>query len=203
MSWNCNGLLGSILCLWLALPAGYCATIFAENFNTGSLPAGWTTSGFGGSWSITSLCPASTPGCSSGDYAYYGDTGSCEYVDGDAELTSPVINLPLDQTITLNCSRHDAPPPPPPGGMFGPPSALVRVYYDLGTGFWSGDDVVTTNDGIWETRTVDLTLYAGQSIQLAFSFSAFMTGISGLGWQVDNILVADDSAGPILSASAR
>jgi hypothetical protein len=87
--------------------------------------------------------------------------------------------------------------------MFGPPSALVRVYYDLGTGFWSGEDTVITNDGIWETRTVDLTSYAGQSIQLGFSFSAFMTGISGLGWQVDNILVADDSAGPILSASAR
>ncbi|TVQ64004.1 MAG: hypothetical protein EA379_02935 [Phycisphaerales bacterium] len=151
--------------------------VFYENFPTGSLSGGWTASGL---WNITDQCGSG--GCDGSFFAYYGQTSTCTYNSGAAntgDLTSPSItlpNVPAGGSITLTyCSRRE--------------SESLQTY-DLSR-LYIGTTIVDQpvgNNLTWETRTVDLTPYAGQTIQLRFNFDTRDNILNDfLGWQVDGI----------------
>lgn len=148
------------------------------NFNDG-LPSGWTTSGL---WNITGSCAVSNS-CDGPQWAYYGQTGSCNYETSGAN-SGEMISAPI------------AIPSVPPGG-----SVELSFCYNLLTEASTAYDVATfsvvggqsvelSDSSNWTEFTMDLTSYAGETIQLRWHFDT----IDGLynnfrGWQVDAISI--------------
>jgi len=152
--------------------------IFTENFENG-LPAGWTTSGL---WHVTDQCPRPNT-CDATRWAYYGRDGSCNFDAGTTQgaLTAAPITLPTSNLITLTyCSAYGGESGGAPSGY---DAAWLTVNGDL------IDDV--GGDGpqySWETRTVDLTAYAGETVVLAWRFDTRDSTVNeSLGWQVTSI----------------
>jgi hypothetical protein len=152
----------------------------------GSLPAGWSASGL---WHISSTCaPSGTP-CAGTSWAYYGQDSTCTFNSGainTGTLTAAPIVLPSV----------------PPGGSISLTycSALVTENlspYDAATVLVNGAELDHASDSAaWETRTVNLTSYAGQSITLGFKFDT-VDNINNdfRGWHVDNIRISASGVG--------
>lgn len=165
--------------------------IFSEDFETG-IPGDWTISGAPaewnppddpGPWYATSGCSGGG-GCTGSTWAYCGNPNTCTY-DGagtvNASLFTPAINLPAigpNERLRLvfctamsneNASRYDR--------------GIVRIAgLDL--------DETPHTDGAWITREVDLSGFAGQSVQLEFWFNTFDTFSNAFGgWKIDSIAV--------------
>ena len=154
--------------------------IYTENFGNG-LPAGWTTSGL---WHITDQCPRPNT-CNATQWAYYGGDGSCDFNAGNTQgaLTAAPITLPASALITLTyCSAYGGEAGGAPSGY---DAAWLTVNGDL------IDDI--SGDGqqlAWETRTVNLAAYAGETIVLAWRFDTQDHTVNqGLGWQVTSISI--------------
>ena len=156
-------------------------TLFDESFEAG-LPAGWSADGL---WQITGACPVGTPPAGS-SWAYYGLTASCTYDTGSqttGALTSPPIALPV-----------------PPGGG----SVTLRYFSNLETenetGYdWAGlylDETLIDSPAetaSWESRSVDLTPWAGQTVELSFRFDSVDDYYNNFhGWQVDGVVITAD-----------
>jgi hypothetical protein len=157
-----------------------------QDFSSGSLPPTWTATG---SWGVSEMC--SEPGsCSDGPVAYFGDPDQCTYDHGTdqfGDLTLPAIPLPAPAGAVMlrYCSRYQ-----------GEAGSAGGAGYDWAWVEVNGvvvDDVSGSNlEGVdtgWESRSVDLTAYAGQTVTIAFRFdtidSCCSTGY--LGWQIDNL----------------
>jgi len=160
-------------------------TIFTEGFGSVDLSEGWTATGL---WNITDQCGSDA--CEGSLFAYYGQTSTCTYNTGSTttgSLMSPEITLPaLEQggSITLTyCSRR---------------TTESLQTYDLTRVRVNGTiiDQPVGNNADWQTRTVNLGAYAGQTIRLDFNFDS-RDGILNdfLGWQIDNIRVTAIAAG--------
>ena len=160
-------------------------TYLDESFESGAFDEEWSTTGL---WNITSQCADSV--CDGKLFAYYGQTSNCTFNTGAANtgsLTSPSISLPElapGGSITLTyCSRR---------------VTESLQSYDLSRVYINGAvvDQPLGNNTEWQTRTVNLTAYAGQTIQLEFHFDS-RDGIQNdfLGWQVDNVRVTAIAAG--------
>ncbi len=141
-----------------------------ESFALG-LPVGWTATGI---FSVTGSCPAAGA-CDSPSWAYAGNAATCGYGDGQhGGLVSPLIDLP-------------------------PGSAELRYCSALSTELDSDfADVVVNNvrverlsggGGAWESRVVDLSEFAGESIQVIFRLQSDANVSGTLGWLVDNVQV--------------
>ncbi|MCK4658391.1 MAG: hypothetical protein KAV82_02625 [Phycisphaerae bacterium] len=149
----------------------------------GGLPAGWSAIGL---WHITDQCPRSND-CDPTHWAYYGQDGPCNFDVGTNAgiLTAPAINLPSAgvNSVTLSyCSAYNGEGPP---------------YRDAAWVSVNGIEVdnvsVEGTQLTWETRTVDLTSYAGQTVVLAWHFDSQDEIFNGqLGWQVDRIQVVSE-----------
>ncbi|MBC7834237.1 MAG: S8 family serine peptidase [Phycisphaerales bacterium] len=155
------------------------SVVLTEDF--AAAPVGWTTTGL---WHHSSLCPI-TPTCDGGSsWMAYNQDSNCNFNNGGTNsgtMTSPMIALPPvppGGTITMTyCSNLDTEP---------------ASSYDLAFLFIGADQLDEPSElDTWETRTVDLTSYAGQSVQLRFSFNT-VDGIQNdhRGWQVDNISIS-------------
>jgi Subtilase family len=152
---------------------------FAEDFEGGGLPGGWSATGL---WNITSSCSPATP-CNGTFFAYFGQTASCTYNIGaraTGTLKSPVIAVPAfnpagGATLTY-CYNYEREANP----IFD--KAQVIINGDI------VDEPPTTNT--WDTRQVDLSKYAGQNIRVEFFFDS-TDGFSNnfRGFQVDGISV--------------
>jgi len=151
-----------------------------------SFPAGWTANGL---WHMSSTCvPGGTP-CAGPQWAYYGQEGTCNFDTGATNtgtLTAPPIVLPAvpsGGSITMTYC-----------------SALTTENlspYDAATVLINGNPIDNAGQAAsWETRTVDLTSFAGQTITLAFKFDT-VDNINNAfrGWQVDNIKITASAAG--------
>jgi hypothetical protein len=139
--------------------------LLSESFETG-LPQGWETQGL---WHVTDQCaPAST--CDGTTFAYYGLDGSCDFDTGATTSGSLLL---------------------PPVAV--PTSALgAELVFDTATVYVNDLPMdVVSDDGIqdnWVTRSVDLSPFIGQSVNVRFTFDSvdFLFNINR-GWQIDRV----------------
>ncbi len=140
------------------------------DFDAG-LPTGWTTSGI---FSVNGNCSGAGAGvCGGSLWAYAGNSGSCTYGDAEAgSLVSPPIDLPPGRPELRFCTAY-----------------TTELNFDFA-------DVVVNNvimerlhggTGVWENHTIDLTQFAGQSIQIMFRIQSDSSVSGTLGWLVDNV----------------
>ena len=151
----------------------------------GGLPAGWTATGL---WNITStLCGNGVP-CDGTSIAYYGQTSSCTFATGttpnSGSLTSPLILVP---TV-------------PAGGSVFLDYCSSLVTENLASWDIAEVDVnntlvdVAAESSIWETRSANLTAFAGQSVSLRFFFNTVDGQFNSFrGWQVDHLRLRTSS----------
>ncbi len=155
--------------------------LFSENFTSG-LPAGWTATGL---WHTTAACPRAEP-CEAAPWAYYGIDASCNFNTGATTagvLTAPPIAIPANalQVTLYYCSAY--------GGQSGNSNASGMDWAWVAANGIEVDDVSAGLSQLtWETRTVDLSAFAGQNVTLTFNFDsrgAFLNTF--LGWQFDGL----------------
>jgi hypothetical protein len=153
--------------------------VFAEDFEAG-IPVEWTVTG---PWVATGSC-AGGGGCTGDVWAYCGDANVCTYGTGGAVsggLTTPPIELPTigaGERLTLvfctamsneNASRYDR--------------GMVRI---------AGIELDETphSDGAWMVREVDLSGYAGQTVEIQFFFATLDSFANAFtGWLIDSVAV--------------
>lgn len=152
--------------------------VVQQTFASG-LPPGWSADGL---WHVTGACPV-YPACEAAPWAYFGQDGTCNYATGShvaGTLRSAAITLPAlppGGTLTLTyCSHLETEGEP---------------GYDL-VGLYINDDLrdVPASTDVWETRTLDVSAFAGQAVTLAWQFDS----IDGYynqyhGWQVDDVRI--------------
>jgi len=151
--------------------------VFYESFNNG-LPSGWTQTGL---WNVTGSC-AVAGACDGTQWAYYGQPGPCNYDAGtnSGAMTSTPIAIPSV----------------PPGGEV----TLSFCYnlitetlqtYDIATfSIVGGPSVQMTDSSSWTEFTMDITEFAGESIQLRWHFDTIDGVLNNFrGWQVDAVSI--------------
>ncbi len=161
--------------------------VFDFSDATGAASAdGFVSSGPANQWHL-STGRGNDAGHSADDSFYFGSgegaAGGGSYNNNaNGSLLSPVINLPTSAVAQLTFSQFlqiEA----------GFDVATVSVVHSAGT------TVLATSGGAFPNQTVgfesvslDLTAFVGQSIQLAFRFTSNAT-TSGEGWYVDDVVV--------------
>jgi len=155
-------------------------TILNVDFDT-AVPAGWSVSGL---WNISGSCSPGGTACAGDQWAYYGVPATCNYSTGAAansgSLTSPAIQLP----------------PAVPGGQLQLSycSSLQTenaTSYDKATVLINGVQIERAPESAnWQTRQIDISSYAGQSVTLSFKFET-IDGVNNnfRGWQIDNVKI--------------
>jgi len=166
--------------------------LLAESFENGQ-PANWI---FTSQWHVTGDCPRPSD-CSGSMYAYFGNDNSCTFggpgISG--EMHVPPISLPIGvSSILLSyCSAYEGEGEDP---------------YDAADVWVNGqllDHVSPQAQLDWEERYIDLTPFAGQTVDIFFAFNA-MDGLANgfLGWQVDNVrVIALDGSGAAFDCNAN
>jgi subtilisin family serine protease len=146
-------------------------------FNNG-LPNGWTADGF---WVVTDECSVGQS-CDGGSFAYFGKEANCNYRNQGEKSTGSLKSI-----LTL--------PDVPPAG-----SLSLSYCYNLQTENKPGLDTARVYiDGVqvhqasespnaWTTAEFDVTAYAGQTVELRFTFDTKDGYYNNFrGWQVDGI----------------
>jgi hypothetical protein len=157
-------------------------TLISADFENGAIPAGWSETGL---WHNSTSCPRSNT-CNPTHWAYYGIDAACNFFTGARTLGSmtppPIAVNPNTSSLILTyCSAYS--------GNGGNSNTSGRDWAWVSVNGVEVDDV--SRDGLqptWETRTVNLSAYAGQTITIAWNFdsrNAITTSL--LGWQVDQI----------------
>ena len=155
-------------------------TILSEDFESGSLPAGWTRTQAAGSdgwlfgtnlsstyWSI----PSHTTYAASND-------DNCDCNMSVDYLITPALDLTTYNAVVLNFEAFF-------DGAYGS-SAYVRVSTDGGS-TWDLVKTLQENDS-WQTVIVNLTYYAGQS-NIKIGFHHNDNGNWASGFAIDNVLL--------------
>jgi agmatine/peptidylarginine deiminase len=154
-------------------------TVSEERFEAG-LPPGWQTSGL---WHVNDACEVAPP-CDGSSWAYYGRDDTCTYDTGSrtsGELTARALALPTVPAggeVTLSyCSNFETENEP---------------GYDIAGLHVNGQWLDTPSQAAaWETRLVDLTAFAGQTVVLEWRFDSVDDYYNGFhGWQVDAVTVS-------------
>ena len=164
-----------------------------ESFEAG-MPPDWTTIGIA---HVTDSCPRPFV-CDGIRFIYFGDDDTCEFDDPNGgtpfgSVTLPDVLLPETAlSIELSfCSAYEGEGAEP---------------YDAADVFVNNvlmDHVSPVAQLQWETRTIDLTHLAGETVSVRFSFNAMDSAKNNfLGWQVDNVrLIANGIGGPSLDCN--
>lgn len=152
---------------------------YLENFESGSLPAGWSRSNKPGAagWLITNdynstyfpIPPHTTYAASNDDSCYCNSSNDL--------LISPYFDLTFYTTFTLSFEAYYS-------GLFNS-SAAVLVSTDCG---YTWDEVyfLPANPAGWQTRTVNLNAYIGEpKVKIAFRHDDNNTWATG--FAVDNV----------------
>jgi hypothetical protein len=159
--------------------------VMEQQFASAGLPAGWSA---GSLWHITSACPPAGVCGSEPRRAYFGRDASCNYATGSwvaGTLRSAPIalpSLPASQPITISyCSALQT-----EGGV-------ELAWFDVNSAGGLDDPTLDEVPGMpatWQTRTVDLTEYAGQTVTLTWTFDSEDEIDNGYhGWSIDNVRI--------------
>jgi hypothetical protein len=143
-------------------------------------PAGWWGTGL---WHVTQSCTPPGQPCAPGPYAYCGRTSVCDYnIMNQSILTAPAIELPVvpaGSGITLRfCYALETESHP----AFDKAEVFVNGQTRLE---WRVPDVPS-----WAERQIDLSEYAGQTIELSWRFNTVNSVNNAFrGWHLANIRV--------------
>jgi hypothetical protein len=163
-----------------ACPCPYPPTI-GEDFDTGSLPAGWIQTGI---WHVTSACA----GCGSSDpYAYFGFDATCKYFDAPTQnslISAPVRVPPLAAGGHVELSYCSSIEMDMEGNR-----AWVLVHAQSGAtkAFYAGHSIF--NQWYKDPQPYVLDEFQGQTIQIEWYFYNDFVGWIG-GWRVDDVSLA-------------
>ncbi len=157
--------------------------LLEEDFEAGGLPSGWNATGL---WHVTGACPRPEEQCDGVSWAYYGQDGNCNFNTGAANLGTMMaasIAIPAEaELVTLTyCSAY--------GGQGGNSNTSGLDWAWVSVNGTEVDDVsLDGSQQEWETRSVDLTAYAGQTITIEWKFDSRTQLLNVfLGWEVDHI----------------
>jgi|GEM_PF-657146 len=153
----------------------------------------WTATGL---WHHANNSACASPGYSSATKAFaYTQDASCNYSSGSANtgtLTSPVISgISATSTLTFDYFRQVE---SYSGGSYD--KTEVEIITEAGsTMVWSRDST-DASSGAWTTsESIDLSSYAGQTIQVRFLFNSVDNVGNGYkGWFIDDVVVTGESA---------
>ena len=193
-----NIFLGLCAALLLAAGAGRAETVFwSDSFET-NVPGRWTTSSTWRIGSPTAGPAVNTNGfrthsgtncASTQNYAYNDSRLICTNYNGAGSFVVP----PANQFPRLRFWH-----------WFNFANALGFVEISTNNGSsWNQISPTTyppnlsspldaTSGGVWSRPSIDLSAYAGQSVQIAFRFAGLCCG-NGLGWYVDDVAVVTNT----------
>lgn len=151
-----------------------------EDFS-GGLPAGWTATGL---WNVTAACPVSPANCSAGQFAYYGQPGTCNYDNGvtNTGKLSLTVSIPSDALgaelrYCSNFERENFATSDWPSVRIGATTIDQPAQGGLGS-------------SPWVERFVNLNAYVGQTVTIDFNFNTNDDFDNAhRGWQIDNVRV--------------
>ena len=150
--------------------------VFSENFEGGSMPAGWTSEG-PGTWTVGTGDYSTSTGAHGGTYnakINHVTTGNITY------LVSPVIDLSACANAKLSCWYINR--------MWVSDIDGFGVYYRLGNGEWNELFSTTSAHSTW-TATEQLSLPSEPNVQIGFKFEDGY----GYGVSIDDILIEGNS----------
>ena len=187
-------------------------TVVVDNGSGGGLnedfegdTSSWSATGL---WHVVNNTSCATPGSSSGTHAfYYGQDSSCDYATGSATsgtLTSPGISgITAASTLDFDYYRVVE----SYAGTYDKTEVAV-IAGGSATTVWSLDSSTASTAGWQPVPTISLASYAGQVIQIRFSFDS-TDGVSNnfTGWLIDDVVVTGESpcsgnAAPVVNITA-
>jgi len=183
--------------LLLALAAGMAraeTVVWTNNFE-GNATSSWTNSG---TWQIGS--PTAGPALNAGGHRTFSGTNCAS-----------TQNYLLNQDARLVCTNYNGtnwlvvPPTNQSPRLrfwhwFNFDNALGYVEVTTGSNIWqqvSPTYVNINGGGVWSRPSIDLTAYAGQSVQIAFHFISGTGKGNHLGWFVDDVALVTGT--PVLN----
>jgi hypothetical protein len=173
-------------------------TVFwSDNFET-NVPSRWTTSS---TWRIGS--PTAGPAINTAGFRTHSGT-NCASTQNYAYADSRLICTNYNGSATLTVPDASEYPRLRFWHWFNMKNALGVVDIKVGTNDWQpispiydyNDSDSSNGGGVWSRPSIDLSAFAGQSVQIAFRFVGLCCG-NGLGWYVDDVAVVTDP--PILN----
>jgi hypothetical protein len=186
--------------LSLALSSANAQTvIFHDDFENGTgqwvLEPEWKLEAI----NLWCMSAAQTP---SGTVARFGSPGNCWFWDAAARMTTLLIDIPSDApSARLRFASYES--TECGWGNCGWDHRSVYVSRDVGQTWdlvWEGG-----KEAVWIEKSVDLSSYIGESVQIAFEFDSVDHYMNdGAGWLVDDVHVeVDASGGPVIYCSAK
>ncbi|HYF77690.1 MAG TPA: S8 family serine peptidase, partial [Symbiobacteriaceae bacterium] len=150
---------------------------------------GWTHSGSGDPWQLGA--PTSGPGSANSGANVWATNLAGDYgASTNASLVSPPIDLSGMANVALRFAHWYA-----LERNFD--FARVEVSADSGASWTALASYTSPSGGTpvgWETPTIDLSAYAGQTIQIRFRLQSD-SSVQYAGWYIDDVMVAGNAAG--------
>lgn len=186
---------GLVVLLSLLLSPVIAQTVIVnEDFEGSGLPASWSRSQnspsvgweFGTTNSLTSTyfsIPTSSKIAASNDDKYDAQGGSANKADLD-RLITPLLNLSSLNNVRLGFNYFFT-------GEYGS-QATIEISDDNGT-TWTTLTTLTSSNGAWVYKTLDLSVYAGQSgLKIAFRHNDTNNWASG--FAIDDVKIYEPAA---------
>jgi hypothetical protein len=163
--------------LWLTFGQGHAATVIWLDGFEANVPSRWTATG---AWHIGSPTtgPYSGANCASTQNYLYDQDGRIvctNYLNGSNSLVIPAASA--SPTLIFWHWVNLA-------------NALGYVELKSGTNGWqqiSPTYLNVTSSGVWLPNSIDLSAFAGQSVQIAFHFTSGGCCGNAKGWYVDDV----------------
>ncbi len=154
--------------------------------------SGWTSSGL---WHLVDNSTCINPGYASATKAFaYTQDSSCNYSTGSANsgtLTSPMISgISATSTLSFQYFRQVE---SYAGGSYDKTDVEI-VTSNGATTVWSRDSTDASSNNWTSITPIDLSDYAGQTIQIRFRFNS-VDGVANSygGWYIDDVVVTGES----------
>jgi extracellular elastinolytic metalloproteinase len=162
------------------------SVLLSDDFESGAI--GWTGTGL---WHLVDNTNCASPGYSSATHAwYYGQDSSCDYNAGNnsGELTSPTISgITANTTLSFDFYRQVE----SYSGSYDRTEVQV-VSGATVTTIWSRDSSDASAAAWGPSGALSLAAYAGQNIQIRFSFNTVDGSFNNFtGWLIDDVVVAN------------
>ncbi|MBK9636463.1 MAG: hypothetical protein IPO63_01075 [Bacteroidetes bacterium] len=174
--------------------------LFYENFETGSMPSGWSATGL---WHVTNACVSGTP-TNPSYWAYYGLDGTCTFNTGATnagDIYTPSISIPSNATdvkLRFNYAYAGEAGIPPSGWDFASANISVNGGPSTLLGYLSN----TGSNGNWLAAQFDMSSYAGSSVVISWNYNTVdAVANSFLGMQIDSVAMISNSSVNFCSGS--
>jgi len=161
------------------------ATLISADFESNSLPPGWSSTGL---WHVTSACITGTPPNPT-KWAYYGQDGTCTYNTGlsnSGDLITNTVAIPGSATGAVLRFRYVY-----AGEGGAPPSGYDNASLLVSQNGGPYNQLLSLSSGTqnaWLTANLNLNSYIGSNVKFKWNYST-IDGIGNdfLGMQIDSV----------------